>query len=64
MFIVPSNKGVILRDPVTMRPIPEEGAEVQENSYWRRRLADGDAILVESTEDKKSKAKKKEEPSE
>lgn len=41
MFVKP-RKGVKVRDPESKRHLPEEGAEVPENSYWMRRLLDGD----------------------
>jgi hypothetical protein len=40
--------GVNLRDPVTKRHLPPEGAEVTLSSYWRRRIADGDALPAEA----------------
>lgn len=39
--------GVKVRDPVTMKALPLEGAEVPNTSYWRRRLSDGDVVLIE-----------------
>lgn len=33
--------------------LPEEGAQVELNSYWLRRLADGDVIEVEKPKSKK-----------
>lgn len=50
-------KGLLIRDPKTRNPIPKEGAFVVLDTFWRRRLADGD---VEKVETKKSKNKKKE----
>jgi hypothetical protein len=38
--------GLVVRDPITLAPLPEEGAEKPANAYWLRRLADAD---VEST---------------
>ncbi len=37
----------VLRDPDTNRTIPWEGAEVPDNSYWRRRVRDGSAKIVD-----------------
>ncbi|MBA4358044.1 MAG: hypothetical protein C0405_10010 [Desulfovibrio sp.] len=34
--------GLVVRDPVTMAPLPPEGAAKPMNTYWRRRLRDGD----------------------
>lgn len=35
--------GLPLRDPVKGDFVPEEGREVEDSQYWRRRLACGDA---------------------
>jgi len=46
---VKPRKGVKVRDPVSLRHVPEEGADVPEgDSYWQRRLLDGDLVLVEA----------------
>ena len=42
-FLVPQ-PGLVVRDPVTMEPLPQEGAMKPMNSYWLRRVAAGDAI--------------------
>jgi hypothetical protein len=44
MFVKPA-PGLLVRDPVTKRHLPESGKEVPENSYWVRRLAAGDVVL-------------------
>lgn len=35
-----------VRDPVKGTFLPETGAEVPDNSFWRRRLNDGDVVRV------------------
>lgn len=40
----PARDGLIVRDPVTMVPLPSEGKEVERNSYWLRRMAAGDVV--------------------
>ena len=40
-FLVPK-PGYVVRDPRTRQPLPAEGAEMELDSYWLRRLADGD----------------------
>lgn len=45
MFLKPARAG--LRVPIPGAPgrvLPEEGAEVVEETYWLRRLADGDVV--------------------
>ncbi|HDY3114912.1 TPA: DUF2635 domain-containing protein [Salmonella enterica] len=38
--------GRIVRDPKTMKPLAEAGETKPRISYWTRRLADGDVVLV------------------
>lgn len=45
MFVKPK-LGALVRDPQTMRPLPEEGAVVAETPFWLRRLACGDVALA------------------
>lgn len=46
MFIKP-RAGIKVRDPVSKLHIPETGVEVSDtDTYWARRLADGDVIEV------------------
>jgi hypothetical protein len=47
MRVRPAVPGTVIRDPHTRRHIPDEGAKVPRNSYWLRRLRDGDVVLVE-----------------
>lgn len=46
MFVKPNN-GLRVRDPVKGSPLPESGAEVPDNTFWRRRLRDGDVVTAE-----------------
>lgn len=41
MIVIP-RAGLVVRDPVTLQPLPETGAEVSCSAYWLRRVADGD----------------------
>ena len=54
--------GLKVRDPKSMKFIPEEGIELKElNTYWVRRIQDGDVLEVpsqEPTEEKKPAAAK------
>ena len=41
--------GMIVRDPVTYRPLAVEGEDKPRfNQYWQRRLRDGDVVPVET----------------
>ena len=42
-----------VRDPVTMRPLAAEGEEKPRDTYWLRRLIDGD--VTEAQPPKKTK---------
>jgi hypothetical protein len=41
--------GLIVRDPVTFRPLAPEGEDKPRfDQYWQRRLRDGDVVKVEA----------------
>jgi hypothetical protein len=46
MFVRPARPGLRVIDPVTRRPIPDEGAEVPRDGYWTRRRVQGDVVEV------------------
>jgi hypothetical protein len=46
IFVRPVSPGLIVRDPITRQPLPSEGAEKPRDTYWLRRLADGDVVEV------------------
>lgn len=52
IFLIP-NPGLEVLDPVSRRPLPADGEEVEKTTYWLRRLRDGDV-----TEGKAPKPKK------
>jgi hypothetical protein len=54
VFVVPAHKDLIVRHPFTKKPIPADGLFVEDSSYIRRRLRDGDLLLAEPTKPKKS----------
>jgi hypothetical protein len=49
MFLKP-NTGRTIRDPVKGTFLPESGAEVPDNTFWRRRLRDADVSITAPTE--------------
>lgn len=49
LYLKPGFPGAVVRDEHTKRPLPEDGAWVNDTPYWRRRMACGDAALAEST---------------
>jgi Protein of unknown function (DUF2635) len=61
IFIKPA-EGLTIRDPKSRMQIPEDGKLVKRDTYWMRRIHDGDVILstpkilktVEAVEDVKN----------
>lgn len=51
----PSREGLIVRDPVTLKPLNPAGELKPLSTYWLRRLRDGSAVVVEKPEPKKSR---------
>lgn len=54
MFVKPKD-GLSVRCPVRGAPLPAEGAEVPENTFWHRRLKDGDVVRVTTSAQEKTK---------
>ncbi len=53
MFVKPAVEGSLVRIPERdMRPLNAEGEEVPENSFWHRRILQGDVIQVSKHESK------------
>ena len=52
-------KGLLVRYPVTMEILPEQGAEIpmigKEGRYWRRRIKDGTVTIGRKPSVKKTK---------
>lgn len=44
LYVKPAAAGDAVLDPKDGKPLPPEGASKPDNSYWRRRLADGSVI--------------------
>lgn len=59
-MIVKPKKGLLVKDPVTLQYLPEKGKRVTDNSFWRRRLRDGDVeeVVQKSIETKIDDSKK------
>ena len=48
MLCKPARPDLKVLDPVTLKPLPADGAEVEEtSSYWARRIQDGDVVAVD-----------------
>lgn len=54
MFVKPAPNAdsgcLLVRDPWTKQPLPADGAEVPETSYWLRRLKAGDVLAASASE--------------
>lgn len=48
-------EGLQIRHPLTMAILPKDGMIVEQDSYWVRRLKDGDVVLVETIENEEQK---------
>jgi hypothetical protein len=44
---VKPRSGLKVRDPLTRMHLPDEGGDVPDDSFWRRRLRSGDVELLE-----------------
>lgn len=56
IFVKP-NSGLKIRMPGSGAVLPVDGAEVPNSSFWLRRIADGDAVMVEPKKEKKEGSK-------
>jgi hypothetical protein len=45
MFVKPA-PGRQVRDPISKRHLPAEGADVPATGYWLRRVREGDVLVV------------------
>lgn len=44
----PARPKLIVRDPASGLPLPQAGKTVPRNSYWLRRVKDGDAVEIDA----------------
>jgi hypothetical protein len=58
IFVKPE-PGRIVRDPITMQPLPGDGDEKPRDTYWLRRLADGDVTEAAPPQTAQKEADKK-----
>lgn len=45
IFVKPA-RNMIVREPHNAAALPPEGREVEDSTYWQRRINDGDVFLV------------------
>lgn len=58
MIHIKPRAGLRVPDPATGQPLPEDGARVADTSYWRRRIADGDAEIIKAQAEKPRRSQK------
>lgn len=58
-ILKPGKPGLIVRDPVSKNPLSEKGEEKLMNTYWYKRVACGDALIVENEKEVEKKDSKK-----
>lgn len=46
LILKPATEGLIVRDPVTGRPLAAEGEHKPFSKYWAARLRDGDVVTT------------------
>jgi hypothetical protein len=44
--LLPARPDVTVRDPITFEPLPSDGADKPLDTYWSRRLVDGDVMVA------------------
>ena len=50
-FVVKPVPGRIVLDPETLQPLAESGETKPRESYWQRRVLDGDVIVQDEAEE-------------
>ena len=46
IFVKPSHPDLIVKDTATRKVLAADGEEVEESSFWLRRITDGDVVVV------------------
>lgn len=54
-FKIKPKQGVTVKDPKTFKPLKPEGENKPRNTYWLRRVQDGDCTIVKPTASKEPK---------
>ena len=57
LMLKPATADLIVRDPATGEALPAEGASVEMNTYWRRRLRDRSVEQIKPARQNKSEKK-------
>jgi len=59
--LAPTEKGLLVRDPLTKQPLPEKGMDKpmigSEGIYWKRQIRDGSVKIVKKEVLKKTEKK-------
>lgn len=43
--LIPASPGLVVRDPITRQPLAADGEPKPLDTYWARRLRDGDVLV-------------------
>ncbi|NOI79237.1 DUF2635 domain-containing protein [Vibrio tubiashii] len=54
-FKIKPKQGFTVKDPKTFKPLKPEGEDKPRNTYWLRRVQDGDCTVVKPTASKEPK---------
>lgn len=54
--IKPSQEGLVVRDPHTGKPLDANGETKPQSSYWLRRKAEGDIVIIAAEQSTNSEA--------
>lgn len=46
MRLKPARENLIVRDPINQTALSHEGEEKPDTAYWRRRIHDGDVVVI------------------
>ena len=46
VFVKPARPGLVMFDPTSRVRLPDEGMLVPRDTYWRRRIRSGDAVVA------------------
>ena len=50
-ILKPAKEGLLVRDPITFRPLESRGEEKEYSSYWDRRVQQGDVVKVDAIDE-------------
>jgi hypothetical protein len=65
LFFIKAKEGIVIKDPETRKKLSESGELKPRNTFWKKRVSDGEAEIIlrdtEKPEPAKKESKKKDE---